>query len=136
MKRQDFEHLYSLQQSDVMIGGSRLINCTLLYGYTVDRETIHVYQKDLEIHHLRYSGYTDQEEILLHEYGEELPASKLLINHKKFYPESCDFLFVNKIRMIGFMPSLTTFSDERYEKVKHRVFHGKTIEDFIAAPKP
>ncbi len=104
---------------------------TMLYGYTYGVNdsvaTVHVYVKDGELHHIRY--YRD-DEILIHDHGEDLPVRDLLQGIKRVYPESCDHQFCLDLMRMGEVAATTTFNPERYEKVKGRLFHGLLHDDF------
>ncbi len=102
---------------------------TLLYGYTMERSTFHVYLKDMKIHTVVYN--TD--------YSGDNPKPKNMIevevisNHdyipdKRLYPERCDYEFCkllkgNNVHSLPF----TTFDTDRH--IDKSDFYGFTLED-------
>jgi hypothetical protein len=94
---------------------------TLLYGYTCDRDTFHVYLKDGLLHRIIYS----RKNLISHEFGESIDV-ELLIPNKRTYPETCDFDFCMKLEVISdHGVTFTTYNSEREEKQ----FHGEVAED-------
>lgn len=79
---------------------------TLLYGYTVDRDTFHVYIQDGEIHRLIYAYGGEP---ISHISGSELAATDLQPN-KRAYPEWTDFEFALLLKTRGVDPNLTNYS--------------------------
>lgn len=63
---------------------------SLLYGYTTERETFHVYIKDGLLHRHIFSGTGENIVSLDHISGKELPAVELAPN-KRIYPERTSF---------------------------------------------
>jgi len=95
---------------------------TLLYGYTCDRDTFHVYLKDGLLHRIIYS----RKNLISHEFGDSIDV-ELLIPNKRTYPETCDFYFCMKLEVMSEHGiTFTTYNGER--EVKQ--FHGKVAEDF------
>ena len=102
---------------------------TLIYGYTCERNTFHVYLKDMQIHTVAYN--TD--------YSGDKPKVKNMVefaiksNHdyvpdKRLYPECCDYEFCKllKERNVRFLP-FTTFDTDRH--IDESDFYGFTLED-------
>lgn len=86
---------------------------TLLYGYTCDRDTWHVYIKDEVIHTIWYNAREDDVVIC------ELPdyiSNKQYIPNKRLYPETCDFEFCSLLIDKGVHLPFTTWNDNREEK--------------------
>lgn len=94
---------------------------TLLLGYTVDRDTWHVYLKDDQIHLL---VYTYQEEVLRYEANPEWEASRL-VPDKRVYPESTDAVFAWRMQQHGLEVPYTKFDPDRWERYRHMTFHGQ-----------
>ena len=93
---------------------------TLLYGYTLDRDTFHVYLKDGIMHRVIYSF---KRYIVDHIEGEELDAHDLS-PCKRAYPERTDFEFAKALRIRDVHVSLTTFT----EGVEKAQYYGLTLE--------
>lgn len=88
---------------------------TLLYGYTSDRYTWHVYVLNHEIITLMY-GFGEIREIHVDEDTEYVP-------NKRLYAECCDFEFCSLLAERGVHLPFTTFNgDWEYEK-----YYGELI---------
>jgi hypothetical protein len=140
MNKSQLELLQSAMRKGIpgfCISGEGHPEGTLLYGYTLAISdtcyTVHVYMKDEGLHHIRY---TSDNEVVLYENGRELPVKSLVKDIKRFYPESCDFDFCMEVLKLGEWPTVTTFDPERFERVKEKIYHGKTAEDFYVLPVP
>lgn len=88
-------------------------NRTLLYGYTCDRRTWHVYLKDEKIHIVKYR----------HDYERDIPVNLVEIEascnrdyipDKELYPSACDFEFCMLLKSKG-CELMFTSEDERPE---------------------
>lgn len=99
---------------------------TLLYGYTCDRDTFHVYLKNGELHRVIYDFDGD---VLDYIHGAELEAD-LLHPNKRIYPEASSYDFIVSLRKTGCDPSLTTFNESR----EQATWHGEVWEDLKGAP--
>jgi len=107
-------------------------NKTLLYGYTCERETFHVYIKNEQIYVVVYST----------EYVKGAPTPKNMrqikvtsnrdyVPDKRLYPERCDYNFCKLLKEKGVQLPFTTWSepveidleDPRYP------YYGFTLED-------
>lgn len=70
---------------------------TLLHGYTCDRDTFHVYIKDMKIHTVTYrTDYKNNTPIFMEEI--QIAKNDDYIPNKRLYPETCDFEFCEKLR--------------------------------------
>lgn len=98
---------------------------TLLWGYTVDRHSHHVFIKDGELRMVVY-GSTSKEPFLM-ERG-SLYADKIAPN-KRMYPEACDLEFCNALRRQSVDLVFTTFNAEREPKT----YYGETFDDLFGA---
>lgn len=100
-------------------------NRTLLYGYTCDRETWHVYLKNKKIHTIRYKNNYIQkcpayvEEISICDNGDYIP-------NKRLYPTACDYEFCMKLKERGYELPFTSQDDR--EKAR---YYGYTLEDIV-----
>ena len=100
---------------------------TLILGYTVHRNTFHVYLKDGILHRHVYD-YTGQ--TLTHDFGDTLLASSLAPN-KRSYPQWCDFEFCKLLLVKGVNPNFTRYTEPDEESVQYHnecaPFAGKVI---------
>jgi hypothetical protein len=96
---------------------------TLLYGYTCDRDTFHVYLMDGVLHRVIYNH---DNKVLSHEMGQSL-SPYLLAPNKRAYPETCDEQFCRLMITRGQEISFTTFNEMR----EPSLFHGKIREELI-----
>ena len=101
---------------------------TLLYGYTCERETFHVYLKNNEIFVVVYNT----------EYSRGKPVPKNMrqitvksnndyVPDKRLYPEKCDYKFCKLLKEKGVDLPFTHWSeipDDQY-----RPYYGFTLED-------
>lgn len=116
MNHEDFEVLKTISRLPVIpIRGVDLINQTnrtLVYGYTKDRGTFHVYLKDgcihIKIYGLRGSEWVMDEDNVL--------TDESYVPDKRAYPETCDFEFCKLLRYRGICIPFTTWTDGREVK--------------------
>jgi hypothetical protein len=116
---------------------------TLIFGYTCNRETFHVYiGKDHQLHVLLYSPIFDNESsdrfyILQHfEEGGQTDNHGFVPN-KRVYPESCDFEFCRLLQTCDVNIPFTTFDPQGYEKrlaANGGVYAGLTHDSAGAHP--
>ena len=99
---------------------------TLLYGYTCDRKTFHVYLKNEKIHTVIYSvdySMENPKPICMTEMLVE--SNEDYIPDKRLYPETCDYMFCVLLKSAGIYLPFTGFNKNREEKN----FYGFTLED-------
>ena len=101
---------------------------TLLWGYTPDRASHHVYLKDGEIHVLVYNGGNNPGgrplEVLSHRFGKQLDVEEdHVIPLRRLYPEACDIEFCRLLKDRGFNLPFTNWDDQRAVKQ----FHGVVV---------
>jgi hypothetical protein len=98
---------------------------TLLLGYTVNRDTFHVYLQDgLLCRHVYSSVFPDRSIAgYENEAGAELVVQELVPN-KRVYPQYCDPEFVGLLRQAGVTVPFTNHSDPGREGP----FFAKTME--------
>lgn len=121
---------------------------TLIFGYTVDRNTFHVYlgAHDL-IHVLIYSELWAPEDsnenqprflILSHTAGENggVTDNSQFTPSKRIYPESCDLEFCQVLRRYGVSLPFTTFTEDSNEKRLERFggYAGYTFDHSGGCP--
>jgi len=82
---------------------------TLIWGYTCERESFHVYLKDMTIHKVIY-GHDEQ--------PMEYPINSVhdVIPNKRAYPEASDYEFCKFIRNLDVRIPFTTYNKEREPK--------------------
>lgn len=109
-----------------------LYNKTLLYGYTCNRDTFHVYVKDQQIYVVVYNT----------EYSRGTPIPKNMrqvtvkSNHdyvpdKRLYPERCDYNFCKMLKEHGVELPFTVWSEpvEIAQDDPRYPYYGFTLED-------
>ena len=100
---------------------------TLVYGYTCDRKTFHVYLDDSGcIHKLMYSY---EGEILLHKQEADGLELDECVPDKRLYPEACDYEFCQLLRKAGVHLSFTTWSDTRVPAQ----YYGKCADELVSS---
>lgn len=113
------------KKMDEVIDASMLMNKndrTLLYGYTCDRLTWHVYIKDGVIHKVLYGTSWDRDgEMPVTEY--EVKYNCDYIPNKRIYPECCDLEFCTLLAQRCIHLPFTCYEDEREKKQ----FYGKIL---------
>ena len=99
---------------------------TLLYGYTCDRCTFHVYLKNMEIHTVIYDNDYSEDKIKPKNMREVCIKSNYdYIPDKRLYPEACDYQFCNLLKNCNMNLPFTSFNEER----PIQDFYGFTLED-------
>jgi len=114
-------------------------NKTLLYGYTCERETFHVYMKDQKIYTVVYNtDYSINYEKELGSFmrGEpkpknmrqvEVKSNRDFVPNKRLYPERCDYHFCRALKEKGIDLPFTHWSEEVQPNEKG--YYGFTLED-------
>lgn len=128
MNREQFKQLHQTPPDDRVIWAHSFLgpDRTLLYGYTCDRESWHVYLKDGLIHRYVYASTLDHSPI--RHAAQEKAFVPDLIPDKRVYPESTDAAFAQRIKRTGLYVPYLPFADDRYERVKGMTFHGKIAD--------
>ena len=91
---------------------------TLIWGYTVDRESFHVYLKDGVIYKVIYDYKCEPVNLPVNSMYDVIPC-------KRAYPEACDYDFCRYIKAIGGAIPFTGYNEEREEKQ----FHGEVLPE-------
>lgn len=115
-----------------LIGPDDLGDRTLLYGYDIERNIWHVYQKDGQIHILVFCHEYDKSrsQVVLKRYKKDVEFfGKDLAPNKRLYPDRCDFAFCEILMTKGVFLPFTTF-DADMERRKRTPFVSLMIEDF------
>ena len=98
---------------------------TLIYGYTCERKTFHVYLKNKKIHivvyDVNYSGVKARPENM----REIIPtANRDYVPDKRIYPAASDYEFCELLKEKGIDLPFTGYDERKEEK-----FFGFTLED-------
>ena len=121
MNQQEYNALQSVQNSIISV--DNLVNKTprtLLYGYTLERDTWHVYLNSEGVIKTVKYGYGDDaplQEINIKWNDEYIPS-------KRLYAERCDFEFCSILKQKNISLNFTTAS---FEKAFNEQFHGRTL---------
>lgn len=123
MNENQFKHLESVEARPITISISDL-TChkgkTLIWGYTAERDSFHVYLFDRKIH--VYCYMLDLKTIY-YAAATEVRIEDCLPN-KRIYPEACDYEFCRRLKERGVYLPFTTWDGAR----KWQQFHGKLHE--------
>lgn len=103
---------------------------TLLYGYTSDRTTVHVYMKDSLIHRVEYAYNSPEEDWQVQINDTFVPD--VLVPNKRLYPEACDAEFCEILKSFGVALPFTKYNPEREPKQ----FHGEVVCNRALSPAP
>ena len=138
MKNEWFDRLTQndFKQTDIVLAAHNLrphvYNKTLLYGYTCERETFHVYIKNEEIHTVIYNTEYSRGKATPKNMRElTIKSNHDYVPDKRLYPERCDYNFCKLLKEKGVYLPFTTWSepvvvdleDPRYP------YYGFTLED-------
>lgn len=91
---------------------------TLLWGYTCDRWSWHVYLKDMKIYTVTYEYM--KEPIIVN-----VKTNNDFVPNKRLYPEACDYDFCKALARMGVHLPFTTFQSER----PHKQYHGELLRE-------
>lgn len=95
---------------------------TLVYGYTCERDTFHVYLAEDGIHKVIYDHHgLIRQHVTEHD---QIRASEC-VPDKRLYPEACDFEFCALLKRRGVTLPFTTWNDSR----RPALFHGLRFEE-------
>lgn len=127
MKREEFDKLEQKEKAPEPLISTQDLNNkqdrTLLYGYTCDRDTWHVYLKNGNIHTVLYRNSAFREiPVGLKEI--QIKANQDYIPNKRLYPAACDYEFCMLLQDSGYHLPFTNFDDR-----EQTAFYGYTIED-------
>ena len=125
MNQLQFQILGKVESIPVVIGLDDIDKTprTLLYGYTCDRNTWHVYVYG---DHINRFVYQFNGETILHN-AEHFWVPRLLIPDKRLYPQYCDFLFCEKLKALGVSLPFTNYT----EPTQKGPFFGKLFQGTI-----
>ena len=89
---------------------------TLLYGYTCERNTWHVYMQQNYIYTVIY-GFKEYPELL------DVSSNYEYVPDKRLYPERCDYEFSKLLKEQGIALPFTTWEDN----IEKKVYYGETL---------
>jgi hypothetical protein len=121
MYKEEYEMLEKIDETCTLVTSKDLINTldrTLLYGYTCDRDTWHVYLQDNKIHTIVYNNREDEEPREL-----SVVDNEQYVPNKRLYPECCDYEFCRILKDKGVFLPFTTWSDGR----EKQIYYGKIL---------
>lgn len=135
MTKQELEQLIEQAVATPMVSISELpkgFEGTLLYGYTCERHTFHVYVKDEVIHAVTYNF---DEEIIIHTSGKEVYAGSCFPD-KRVYRQPTHFFFMELLAKKGFTPSVTesTLPEDFNISIGEFLERAKVVEDLKVIP--
>lgn len=144
MRKEWFDKLnqYDLQQAELICAHDLrpyVYNKTLMYGYTCERETFHVYIKDEQIYVVVYE--TDysilyNEELSSFMRGEpkpknmrqiEVKSNRDYVPNKRLYPERCDYNFCKLLKERGIELPFSHWGEE--VPLNKKGYYGFILED-------
>lgn len=120
MKREELEKLKMVEKVSLIITPDDLSNTkdrTLLYGYTCERDTWHVYLSGGGIFTVVYSYNGEPHQVAVHTNHDYVPD-------KRLYPERCDYEFCKLLKKEGVYLPFTTYSEHKFEE---GVYYGEVL---------
>lgn len=133
MNREEYEKLYNVKTKPSVIGINNLSNKkdrTLLYGYTCNRDTFHVYIHKGVLHKIIYNSSSSIPK--LHESGSELLLENI-VPDKRLYPSSCDYEFCVLLTEAGVYLPFTSWefncSSVKFDNKQGGSYFGKIVEE-------
>lgn len=97
---------------------------TLLYGYTCENETFHVYLKDREIHVVAYFNDYSSDTVKPKNMREiKVETNGNFVPDKRLYPEACDYHFCKLLKLRNIHLPFTNWNENRVKKD----FYGFTL---------
>ncbi|MBU9200101.1 hypothetical protein KTD31_01620 [Burkholderia multivorans] len=125
MNKQQFEQLYKERAKPRYVDIAELENQaprTLIWGYTCDRNSFHVYIEDGQIHRVIYDIGKN---ILAHNDESNGLLLSDCVPNKRVYPEASDYEFCRLLKVSGIDFSFTTWDDGR----EPAQYHGKRVSE-------
>lgn len=135
MTKQELAQLIAQASATPMVSIAELpkgFEGTLLYGYTCERHTFHVYVKDEVIHAVTYNF---DEEIITHVSGKEVYARSCFPD-KRVYRQPTQFFFMDLLAKKGFTPSVaeSTLPEDFNLPAGEFLDRAKLVEDLKVIP--
>lgn len=113
MNKEQYNDLRDISEIHKVITISDLKNTTdrtLIYGYTCERDTWHVYIHKNHIYTVIYKYKESPEQI-------EIKDNYYYVPDKRLYPECCDYEFCKLLKEKGIDLPFTTWTDRKEKKV-------------------
>lgn len=146
MKKEWFDRLIEIDKANEAVIGIQelrpyIYNRTLLYGYTCERETFHVYVKDQKIYVIVYKidyPLSHEKEHGIFMRGDPRPINMRQIEvksncdyipDKRLYPERCDYHFCRALKERGIELPFTSWGEEI--KPNEMGYYGFILEDSV-----
>ena len=120
MTKNELELLLSVPFQSIAVADISGPDRTLLYGYTIERHTFHVYLKDGKIHKYVYSY---DKETTYHREESCWDYASDLVPDKRVYPAASDLEFCRILLRSGVDIPCTTWED-----MEQKQFHGDLYE--------
>lgn len=109
MRKSEYEKLEGLHDVFTVDDLVNKDDRTLLFGYTLERDTWHVYLEKGEIITIKYNGcmaLSVPERI-------DIRDNQRFIPSKRLYPECCDYEFCKLLKLEGYYLPFTFYDEER-----------------------
>lgn len=119
MNTKEFRILQSLGKTNQLISVDDLLqksDRTLLYGFTCERHTWHVYLKEKQIYTVVYKYQESPREV-------KVETNEQFAPDKRLYPERCDYEFCKLLKEQGVYLPFTTWN----ESVELKVYYGELL---------
>lgn len=128
MNKKEYDKLIELKSGQIPVVQIFNLNNkadrTLLYGYTCDKDTFHVYIKNMKIHIITYTtDFRNNKPDFIKEIL--IKSNNDYILNKRLYPETCDYEFCEILKQIGYNLPFTLWNYDR----PISQFYGFTLED-------
>lgn len=133
MRKEWFEKLSEIDKANEAVISIQelrpyIYNRTLLYGYTCERETFHVYIKDQKIYTVVYkTEYSWGAPMPKNMRQIEVTSNRDFVPDKRLYPERCDYHFCRALKERGIDLPFTHWGEEIEPNEKG--YYGFTLED-------
>jgi len=125
MNQEQYKALVHLATAARLISVSDLADKsarTLVYGYTCNRDTFHVYLKDGQIHKVVYTF----DRTLIDQFSGSEIEPEACVPDKRIYPEACDYEFCMLLKKFDAYMPFTGFNENR-DMLQQ--FHGNLLEE-------
>ena len=122
MDRLEYKILQQIEER--LLEAEDLINNldrTLLYGYTCDRDTWHVYLEDGKIYTVVYNAREDDIKLNII----DVVNNEDFIPNKRLYPARCDYEFCKLLKERGVHLPFTTWEDVK----EKQIYYGETLSE-------
>jgi len=108
---------------EVLLGKNLInnLNRTLLYGYTCDRDTWHVYLEDGIIYTVVYNAREDEIKFNI----VPINDNQDFVPNKRLYPARCDYEFCRLLKEHGVDMTFTTWE----EPIEKMIYYGLTLSE-------